>query len=157
MPTLLALRTAFGRLAASVALLSVAACGRLDRECRAVSGTANAFIAESERQRPRPDATPAETVKAELATATRYDRLAADLAALKVESSELEPEVRSYRELAEHSAAALRAVADAFGRGDFEAARSKRIELDAAAKGEGPLVARINGICGTAKADARAP
>src|SRR6187549_3071951 len=59
MPTLLALRTAFGRLAASVALLSVAACGRLDRECRAVSGTANAFIAESERQRPRPDATPA--------------------------------------------------------------------------------------------------
>ncbi|HEX5098148.1 MAG TPA: hypothetical protein VFV94_01550 [Polyangiaceae bacterium] len=157
MVMLLALRTPFGRLAALVALLLVVGCGRLDRECRAVSETANAFIADSERQRPRAGASRAETVKAELATATRYDRLAADLAALKVESSELEPEVRSYRELAEHSAAALRAVADALGRGDFEAARSKRVELDAAAKGEGPLVARINGICGTAKVDARAP
>jgi len=157
MCTLLALRIAFGRRSAPVALLVVVGCGRLDQECRAVSGTANAFIADSERQRPRAGATPAETVKAELATAARYDRLAADLAALKVESSELAPEVRSYRELAEHSAAALRAVADALGRGDFEAARSKRIELDAAAKGEAPLVARINGICGTSKGDARAP
>jgi hypothetical protein len=157
MCSLLALRTAFGRLAVPVALLVSVGCGRLDSECRAVSATANAFIAESERQRPRADATPAETVKTELATAVRYDRLAADLAALKVESSELVPEVRSYRELAEHSAAALRAVADALGRGDFEAARSKRIELDAAAKGEAPLVARINGICGTGKPDARAP
>jgi hypothetical protein len=157
MCSLLALRTVLGRLAVAVAMLAVVACGRLDRECRAVSGTANAFLAESERQRPRAGATAAETVTAELSTAARYDRLAADLAALKVESSELEPEVRSYRELAEHSAAALRAVAGALGRGDFEAARSKRIELDAAAKGEAPLVARINGICGTAKTDARAP
>lgn len=147
----------FGRLAALVSCLSVLGCGRLERECRAVSATANAFIAESERLRPRADATPAETVKAELATAARYDRLAADLSALGVESSELVPEVRSYRELAEHSAAALRAVAGALGSGDFEAARSKRIELDAAARGEGPLVERINVICGTAKSDAGAP
>ena len=147
----------FGCFAALVSCFGILGCGRLERECRAVSATANAFIAESERLRPRADATPAETVKAELATAARYDRLAADLSALAVESSELVPEIRSYRELAEHSAAALRAVADALGRGDFEAARSKRIELDAAARGEGPLVERINGICGTAKREAGAP
>jgi len=147
----------FGRLAALVSWLTVLGCGRLERECRAVSRTANAFIAESERLRPRAGATPAETMKAELSTAARYERLAADLSALAVESSELVPEVRSYRELAEHSAAALRAVAAALGSGDFEAARSKRIELDAAARGEGPLVERINVICGTAKPDAGAP
>jgi len=147
----------FGHSAALVSCLGLLGCGRLERECRAVSATANAFIAESERLRPRAGATPDETVKAELATAARYDRLAADLAALAVESSELVPEVQSYRELAEHSASALRAVATALGAGDFEAARSKRIELDAAARGEAPLVERINVLCGTAKPDARAP
>lgn len=146
-----------GRVAPLVACLALAGCGRLERECRAVTSTANTFIAESERLRPRPDATPAETVKAELALAARYDRLAADLSALTVESSELVPEIQSYRALAEHSAAALRAVAGALGRSDFEAARSKRIELDAAARGEAPLVERINVLCGTAKSDAGAP
>jgi len=154
MRTLLAL---FGRAAALVSCFAFAGCGRLERECRAVSASANGFIAESERLRPRAGATPAETVKAELATAARYDRLAADLSALAVESSELVPEIQSYRALAEHSAAALRAVAGALERGDFEAARSKRIELDAAARGEAPLVERINVICGTAKSDAGAP
>jgi hypothetical protein len=147
----------FVPLVAVSGLALVAACSKLDGECRAVSTTANAFIAESERQRPRADATPEETVKAELATAARYERLAADLAALKVESSELSPEVERYRALAEHSAAALRSAAAAFGRGDFEAARSKRIELDAASKGEVPLVQRINELCGTAKAETHAP
>jgi hypothetical protein len=141
-----------GRLVFRVSLFLLATgCGRLERECRAVSGTANAFIAESERQRPRPNATPEETTKAELATAARYDKLALDLKALKVESSELQPEVLRYRTLAEHSAESLRAVAGAFGRGDFETAREKRVELDREARGEGPLVQKINEICGTTK------
>ena len=80
-------------LGAAALLFLQTACGKLDRECSAVSSTANAFIAESERQRPRADAKPEDTVKAELATAARYERLASDLAALKVESSELSPEV----------------------------------------------------------------
>ena len=139
-----------GRLLASVSVfLLVASCGRVERECRGVSATANAFIAESERQRPRPNATPEETMKAELATAGRYDKLASDLKALNVESSELTPEVERYRTLAEHSAESLRAVAAAFGRGDFETARAKRVELDREARGEGPLVQKINEICGT--------
>jgi len=128
-------------------------CGRLERECRGVSATANAFIAESERQRPRADATPEEAAKAELSTAARYEKLAADLAALKVESSELSPEVARYRQLAEHSAASLRAVAAALARSDFEVARRNRVDLARAARGEGPLVARINAVCG-AKPDA---
>ena len=152
-----ALRSVLGRAAWLLAFGALTACGRLERECRAVTATANAFIAESGRLRPRAGATQEETVQAELAMAARYDRLAADLAALKVESSELSPEVERYRALAEHSASALRAVAGALGRSDFEAARSKRIELDAAARGEGPLVERINELCGTAKTDAHAP
>ncbi|HEV8551020.1 MAG TPA: hypothetical protein VGQ57_18360 [Polyangiaceae bacterium] len=156
MALFLASRSSLGRVVVTVALLSLAGCGRLERECRAVSETANPFIAESERLRPRADATPEETVKAELATAARYERLAQNLGALKIESSELLPEVERYRALAEHSALALRAAADAFGRGDFEAARGKRIELDVAARGEGPLVRRINEICGTATLDASA-
>src|SRR3954447_26969940 len=139
-----------GRLLARVScFLLLASCGRLDRECRGVSATANAFIAESERQRPRPNATPDETMKAELATAARYEKLASDLKALHVESGELSPEVERYRTLAEHSAESLRAVAAAFGRGDFDAARAKRVELDREARGEGPLVQKINEICGT--------
>jgi hypothetical protein len=141
-----------GRALVRVSLvLAVSGCGRLERECRAVSATANAFIVESERQRPEPNASPEETVKAELATAARYDKLAADLKALNVESSELLPEVVRYRTLAEHSADSLRAVAAAFGRGDFETARAKRVELDREARGEGPLVYKINEICGSTK------
>ena len=141
-----------GRLLARVScFLLLAGCGRLERECRGVSATANAFIAESERQRPRPNATPDETMKAELVTAARYDKLASDLKALHVESSELSPEVERYRTLAEHSAESLRAVAAAFGRGDFDASRAKRVELDREARGEGPFVHKINEICGTTK------
>jgi hypothetical protein len=135
-------------------LLLVSGCGRLHRECRGVSATANAFIAESGKVRPQPNATSEATVTAELATAVRYEKLAADLERLQVESSELVPEVTRYRTLAEHSAASLRAVAAALTRGDFETARQKRIELDREARGEGPLVLKINEICGSAPPDA---
>jgi hypothetical protein len=145
-----------GRAGLSLAcLLVVSGCGRLRRECRGVSATANAFIAESGKVRPKPNATQEETVKAELATAVRYEKLAADLESLKVESSELSPEVARYRTLAEHSAASLRAVAAALTRGDFDTARQKRIELDREARGEGPLVRKINEICGSTPDAAR--
>jgi len=129
-----------------------AGCGRLEKECHGVSVTANAFIAESERLRVGPAVTPEQTAEAELRTAARYEKLAGDLAALDVKSSELLPEVTRYRELAEHSAASLRAVAADLGRGDFEAARQKRVALDREARGEGPLVARINAICSAGRA-----
>jgi len=147
----------FGRLALPfLCLLFVSGCGRLQRECGGVSATANAFIAESGKLRPQPNATPEDTVKAELATAVRYEKLAADLERLKVESIELLPEVTRYRTLAEHSAASLRAVASALTRGDFETARQKRIDLDREARGEAPLVLKINEICGSAPVPADA-
>lgn len=150
-------RLVFGRFGFQlVCLLVVTGCGRLHAECREVSATANAFIAESGKLRPQPNATPEETVKAELATAVRYEKLAADLQRLKVESSELLPEVKRYRTLAEHSAASLRAVAAALAGGDFETARQKRIELDREARGEAPLVVKINAICGSAPVPADA-
>jgi hypothetical protein len=129
-------------------LLGLSACGRLERDCRRVTTRANAFIADNEHLRPKPDASPADTAREALETARRYDRLAADLAAIDIGSSELKPEVDQYRALAERSAASLRSVAKALGDSDFDTARRKRVELDAAAKGEGPLVAKINAICG---------
>ena len=127
--------------------LPLFACGKLEHECRSVTTTANAFILASEQKRLPPEASPAETARAALETAARYERLAADLAALKLESQTLVPEVASYRELALGSAASLRAAAKALDARDFEAARKKRVEFDQAAKAEGPLVARINAVC----------
>ncbi|HEY3493107.1 MAG TPA: hypothetical protein VGK73_00405 [Polyangiaceae bacterium] len=137
-----------------VVLGLASACGKLDQECRAVTTRANAFIEEAGRLRPKPDASPADTAREALATAARYERLAADLRAIPIESSKLQPEVASYRTLAERSAASLRAVAQALTDGDFDTARRKRVELDRAARGEGPLVARINEVCGLSPAPA---
>jgi hypothetical protein len=148
-------RAAGGGVAVPLLLLCAGtACGRLDRECRAFSTRANSFIADGAGHRPKPDASPADTAREALATASRYDRLAADLAALDVQSSELRPEVDAYRALAERSATSLRDVAKALGDNDFDTARRKRVELDTAAKGEGPLVAKINAICGLAPSPA---
>jgi hypothetical protein len=123
------------------------ACGKQAEECRAVTARANQFIAQSERIGTPKGASREETQEQALATARRYEALAADLRAIGVESSELSPEVESYRALAERSAAALRAVAAALASHDFEAARKKRVELATAGKAEGPLVSRINRIC----------
>jgi hypothetical protein len=56
--------------------------------------------------------------------------------------------VEKYADLAARSAASLRSAAQALKTGHFEQARRQRVELDAAAKSEGPLVARINATCG---------
>lgn len=123
-------------------------CGKLRRECDAVVKTANTFIAESARHPPKPDASPEQAAREALETADRYDKLSRDLTAIHVESDELRPEVERYTDLAVRSSASLRAAAHALGTRHFEQARQKRVELDAAAKSEGPLVARINATCG---------
>ena len=75
-------------------------CGKLHRECEAVVKTANAFIAESARHRPSPNAPPEQAAREALETAARYDKLASDLAAIGVQSDELRPEVERYADLA---------------------------------------------------------
>jgi len=134
-----------GRVAFVLAVAT--ACGRQTRECRAVTARANTFIAESEKLRPAGGASKEQTREQALAMAHRYERLAADLAALGVESSDLAPEVESYRALALRSASALRSVAEVLATKDFDSARALRVDLDHAARGEAPLVARINAIC----------
>jgi hypothetical protein len=129
-------------------LLLSLACGKLRRECDSVVKTANAFIEESARRRPSPDAPPEQAAREALESASRYDKLAQDLAAIRVESDELRPEVERYADLAVRSSASLRAAAHALKTRHFDQARIKRVELDTAAKSEGPLVARINTICG---------
>lgn len=128
--------------------LAALGCGRLDEECRAVTARANTFLAETAGLAPKQGATREQTREQALAMAERYDLLARDLGAIRVESKQLKPEVESYRALAMRSAAALRAVAVALAVNDFETARKKRVDLDKASRGEGPLVARINAICG---------
>jgi hypothetical protein len=125
---------------------SLLGCGKLREECRAVVTTANAFIAVSPPV-PGPSKSPEQTAREARELADRYDKLATDLGALPVESEELAAEVESYRKLALSAAASLRAAASALERKDWETARKKRVEFDEAARGEAPLVARINGVC----------
>ena len=135
---------------AALALLGVFAltgCGELRRECDAVVKRANAFLAESASHRPAPGAPPERAAEEARSTAARYEKLAADLAALDVKSGDLKPEVERYRELAQRSAASLKAAAHALETKHFEQARSERVALDRASKSEAPLVARINEIC----------
>ena len=136
------------RLTVLAAALLALSCGKLRRECDSVVKTANAFIDESTRRRPSHDAAPEQAAREALESADRYDKLARDLAAIRVESDELRPEVERYADLAVRSAASLRAAAHALKTRHFEQARIKRVELDTAAKSERPLVARINAICG---------
>lgn len=134
--------------AALLVALLASGCGRLDDECRAVTARANTFIADTAALAPKQGASREQTREQALAMAERYDLLARDLGAIRVDSKELKPEVESYRALAMRSASALRAVAAALASNDFDTARKKRVELDTAGRGEGPLVGRINAICG---------
>ncbi len=134
--------------AAVVLFLAATGCGKLDEECRAVTARANTFLAETAKLSPKQGVSREQTETQALAMAARYEKLATDLAAIRVTSPKLQPEVESYRALALRSAAALRAVASALSASDFEAARKKRVDLDGASKGEAPLVARINKVCG---------
>jgi hypothetical protein len=127
---------------------SLAGCGKLREECRAVVSTANAFIAESEKNKTKGAAQgPEATAREARALAERYDKLATDLGALTIESEALAGEVAAYRKLALSAATSLRAAATALENKDWETARKKRVEFDEAARGESPLVSRINAVC----------
>jgi hypothetical protein len=128
-------------------LVTAAGCGKHARECRDLTTRANAFIADSQKARPEGGVTKEQTREQTLVTAERYERLHRDLGDLGIESSDLLPEVESYRALALRSAAALKDVARALENKDFETARRKRVELANATKEEAPLVERINAIC----------
>jgi len=113
-----------------------------------VTARANTFLADTAKLSPKGGASREQTREQAMAMAERYELLARDLGAIRVESEKLAPEVETYRALALRSASSLRAVATALAASDFETARRKRVELDAAGRGEGPLVARINALCG---------
>lgn len=129
-----------------VSLAWLSGCGELKRECRAVVATANAFIAESGKSKPSAQG-PEVTAREARALAERYDKLATDLGALSVKSEELAAEVEAYRKLAVSAATSLRGAASALEQKDWETARKRRVEFDEAARGEAPLVARINAVC----------
>jgi len=128
------------------AAASLCGCGELKRECRAVVATANAFIAESGKGKPSAHG-PEATAREARALAERYDKLATDLGALSVKSEELAGDVEAYRKLAVSAATSLRGAATALEQKDWETARKRRVEFDEAARGEAPLVARINAVC----------
>jgi hypothetical protein len=135
---------------ALLALLGVS-CGKFQqaRECASFVKVVNSWLA-----RPTPalvaSAGPsdAKRVAAQArATAQHYAELSGSLADLHIQGEELLPRVQSYRAIAETAARTLREVADALDRGDLLQARQKRVEFDATAEREGPLVREINGVC----------
>lgn len=129
-----------------------AACGKFQqaRECGTFVKTVNAWLASPEGK-PPPDAgassDPQQIASEARRTAEHYASLGQSLAALHIQSEELGPRVKRYREIADSAALALRDVATALDHGDLETARKKRVEFDSIAQTEGPLVKSINGIC----------
>lgn len=127
-------------------------CGKFQqaRECGTFVKTVNAWLA-SPGAKIDVDAGPASDPKQVAAdarrTAAHYVELSQSLGSLKVESEELAPRVKRYRELADGAAKTLTEVADALDRGQLDQARQKRVDFDTVAKGEGPLVQEINGLC----------
>ncbi len=134
---------------ALAALLTLAVgCGRFRkaRECELLAGTVSRWLAK--QPAPNPARVEPKVLAAEArATAKRYENLDHELAALNIKHVDLAPRVLRYRELAANSARALTEVADALERGDAEVARSKRVQFDATARAEAPLVAEINAAC----------
>jgi hypothetical protein len=126
----------------------LSACGRFKKakECEILAGAVSTWLAKQ----PPPSSARVEpkVLAAEArATAKRYEGLDHDLGALPIKNIDLVPRVARYRELATKSAHALSEVADALERGDAELARRRRVEFDATARAEAPLVAEINATC----------
>ena len=82
-----------------------------------------------------------------LSLAKRYDNLVVRIDALHLTSSELKPRAERYQKLAREAAKSLRDVAEAVEKGDSAGARQRRVQFDDIARGEGPLVTDINGVC----------
>lgn len=145
-----------GRLRPRYALVVLAmlglSCGKFQqaRECATFVKLVNSWISRPDAE-PAADAASASDAKQVAAqaraTAARYAELSQSLANLHVQGEELSPRVKRYEELTRTAVRTLGEVADALDRGDLENARQKRIEFDATAEREAPLVKEINGIC----------
>lgn len=134
--------------AAILMLLLFTGCGRFRKakECDLLAKAVAAWLAR--QPSPSVGATPTATLIAETrATAKNYEALDKELAALDVQSKELASRVARYRKLAADSAQALSDVARALESNDAELARRRRVDFDAIAKAEAPLVAEINREC----------
>jgi hypothetical protein len=127
-------------------------CGKFQqaRECGSFVKLVNSWISRPSAE-PAADAarsSDAKQVAAQArATALHYAELSQSLADLHVQGEELSPRVKRYEELTRTAERTLGEVADALDRGDLEKARQKRIDFDATAEREAPLVKEINGIC----------
>lgn len=129
-------------------LTLLAGCGRFrkKKECDSLAKAVSAWLAR--QPSPSPSAVPPSALIAETrATAQNYEALDRELAALDIQSVELSARVARYRKLASDSAKALSDVARALESSDAELARRRRVDFDAIAKAEAPLVAEINREC----------
>jgi len=117
------------------------------RECGNFVSAIKAWKGQAAPAASAPAPTPSAASVESRALADRYDDLAQRIDALHLTSPELLPRAERYQKLARGAAAALRDVAAAVEKGDAEGARRRRVEFDDIARGEGPLVADINGVC----------
>lgn len=140
------------RTSAALALVTLVAlapaCNRFRKakDCERLASTVSAWLS---RQPPPKTASaePKELALESRATAQRYRELDRELAALDIKSVDLVHRVQRYREIASQSARALDDAASALDRGDAELARRRRVEFDAIARSEAPLVGEINAQC----------
>ena len=143
-------------------VLAVTGCGKFQqaRECAAFVKTVNTWLASPGAKIADADADedadagtgaatdPPKQVAAEARrTAQHYSELSQSLTALHVQGEELAPRVKRYEALADEAARTLLEVAHALDQGDLEKARKKRVDFDAVAQSEAPLVREINGVC----------
>lgn len=142
----------------SSALLTLATlaagCGKFTqaRECGTFVKTVNAWLSTSAAASATAADAGASSDPKQIAvearrTAEHYAELSKSLAGLHIQAEDLAPRVKSYEEIADNAASALRDVADALDRGDLEQARKKRVDFDTVARREAPLVKEINGLC----------
>jgi hypothetical protein len=136
---------------AAVALVCVG-CAKFQqaRECGTFVKTVNAWLLEPDAAvaaDAAPSSDPKLVAEQSRRTAQHYTELSETLAGLHIQSEELAPRVQRYEQIANSAASTLRDVADALDHGDLDKARQKRIEFDAVARRELPLVKDINGVC----------
>lgn len=134
------------RLAALLILVTGCSKFRQAKECSSLVETVSAWMAEDTVSAAKVD--PLTVAQDARKTAERYRKLDQDLGRLGIKSPDLAPRVKRYRAMATEAARVLDDVARALDQKDAERARRRRVEFDATARGEAPLVAEINRVCG---------
>ena len=130
-------------------LLAVSSgCGRFRKakECGLLADAVAGWMKKGAAPSPAGADTPALVADAR-ATAARYRELDRTLSEIKLDSDELTPLVRRYRQMAVDSAEALEEVARALTDADLERARKLRVDFDTTVRAEAPLVEEINATC----------